>query len=158
MAKSNTLEESWRPLRYNIFNWGDYNKSLIQRGNLLLYFDQDVEDWWFDQEDVLGVGSPRKYSDRCIETVLILKSVFKLAYRQTEGFVNSLLNLMNINNIKSPSYTQINRRSKDLDVGACPIQFSNDLGGFSRCPAFIMQQGHFFSKKRVLLCKKAIFE
>jgi hypothetical protein len=34
------------------------------------------------------------YSDICIEAIMMLKTVFKLPYRQTEGFVSSLLGLL----------------------------------------------------------------
>jgi hypothetical protein len=45
----------------------------------------------------------------------MLKSVYSLAYRQTEGFGRSLLGLLKLE-LEMPSYSQICRRAKDLKV------------------------------------------
>lgn len=60
------------------------------------------------------------YSDLCIETLLMLKVVFKLAYRQTQGFAESLLALMDLT-LAVPCYSQIQRRSGTLDIEAYNI-------------------------------------
>lgn len=60
------------------------------------------------------------YSNLCIETLLMLKVVFKLAYRQTQGFAQSLLKSMELD-LEVPCYTQIQRRSKSLDIEAFHI-------------------------------------
>ncbi|HMQ50444.1 MAG TPA: IS5 family transposase [Saprospiraceae bacterium] len=56
-----------------------------------------------------------------IETLLMLKVVFKLAYRQTQGFAQSLLRLMGIKDLDVPSYSQICRRSISLDIAPYSI-------------------------------------
>lgn len=102
-------------VKYEILNWSSYNKSLVNRGNITIYFEESVlASWYSDCPD--AQGAPFVYSDLCMETLLMLKNVFKLAYRQTEGFANSLLRLMNIESISVPSYSQICRRAGNLEV------------------------------------------
>ncbi|KKE84827.1 hypothetical protein N481_26505, partial [Pseudoalteromonas luteoviolacea S4047-1] len=54
-------------------------------------------------------------TDFAIETCLTLRSVFNLPLRALEGFVNSLLNLMDAP-IHSPGYSCLCKRGKTLDV------------------------------------------
>ena len=39
-------------------------------------------------------GGQRVYSDMAIETGLVVRMVYKLAYRQTEGFLHSIASLL----------------------------------------------------------------
>ena len=41
-------------------------------------------------------GGQRVYSDLAIETSLVVRMVYKLAYRQTEGFLNSIASLLGL--------------------------------------------------------------
>lgn len=107
--------EAKEKVQYKVLNWSSYNKALVNRGNITIYFEQSVLDSWYSDLPNQQ-GSQQVYSDLCIETLLMLKAVFKLGYRQTEGFANSLLTLMNISNIDVPSYSQINRRASSLEV------------------------------------------
>ncbi len=49
------------------------------------------------------------------------KTVFGLAYRQVRGFTVGLLSLLQLDELKVPSYTQINRRFRALDIAAFAI-------------------------------------
>jgi hypothetical protein len=100
--------------KYRITNWSVYNQALVNRGNITIYFSQKAIEGWHDDGPVQR-GGQYVYSDLCIETLLMLKVVFKLAYRQTQGFAQSLLELMGLE-LEVPCYTQIQRRSKSLDV------------------------------------------
>ncbi len=60
-------------------------------------------------------GAPRKYSDLAIETALTLRAVFRLPLRQTEGFLRSLLGLLDLR-LEAPDHTTISRRSAGLKV------------------------------------------
>ena len=55
----------------------------------------------------------RKYSDHAIETAVTVSMVFGLASRQTEGFLRSLLGLLNLDN-DVPDHTTISRRKARL--------------------------------------------
>ena len=105
--------------KYRVINWGAYNKALVNRGNITIYFSDEAIESWYDDGPVQR-GGQFVYSDLCIETLLMLKVVFKLAYRQTQGFAESLLTLMNID-LAVPCYSQIQRRSKELEVDGYAI-------------------------------------
>ena len=74
--------------KYRVTNWAAYNQALINRGSITIYFSQEAIEGWYDDGPVQQ-GGQYVYSDLCIETLLMLKVVFKLAYRQTKGFANS---------------------------------------------------------------------
>ena len=100
--------------KYKLSNWSAYNNSLKQRGSLTIWFEQGLEDKWIfsgKQEP----GGKVIYSDIAIEFCLTIRSLYKLAYRQTEGFVGSLLKLSGLH-MRVPSYTQCNRRSKAVSI------------------------------------------
>ncbi|MBQ4835442.1 IS5 family transposase [Pseudoalteromonas luteoviolacea] len=87
-----------------IKNWSAYNRALIQRGNIAIWLSDDAIQQWQTAEKRGGRGRSNKYSDFAIETCLTLRSVFNLLLRALEGFVNSILNLMNAP-IQSPGYS-----------------------------------------------------
>ena len=59
---------------------------------------------WFDEEAIANwmadktgkPGGQRVYSDMAIETGLVVRMVYKLAYRQTEGFLHSIASLLGL--------------------------------------------------------------
>ena len=58
-------------------------------------------------------GGQRVYSDMAIETGLVVRMVYKLAYRQTEGFLHSIASLLGLG-IEIPDYSTLSRRSRLL--------------------------------------------
>ena len=60
-------------------------------------------------------GAPRKYSDLAIETALMLRGVYRLPLRQTEGFLHSLLESMD-RGLEASDHATLFRRSVDLRV------------------------------------------
>ena len=70
---------------YKITNWRKYNESLVQRGSITFWFcEETVEKWQHDNANS-GVGHPFVYSDTAVECLLVLRELFQLPYRQTEG-------------------------------------------------------------------------
>ena len=100
--------------RYQIRNWSSYNNALKNRGSLTLWIAEDCAEWWYDDGPVQR-GAQYEYSDKCIECLLMLKVVFRLPYRQTQGFAESILALLGIE-VATPSYSQLNRRARDLAI------------------------------------------
>lgn len=98
-----------------IVNWADYNNALVQRGNIAFWFPDDLAKHWFFHGDKTGRGSFKTYSDDAIQLCLTIKSVFKLTLRATEGFVNSIFQLMKIP-LVSPDYSLLSKRAGDLPV------------------------------------------
>ena len=99
---------------YRIKNWSSYNSSLKERGRITLYLTDEAIRCW-GGEKTGKRGGQYIYSDQAIETVLLLKSVFRLAYRQTQGMLEDLFGRLNLK-LAVPSYTQVCRRAKTLAV------------------------------------------
>jgi hypothetical protein len=64
--------------RYRIRNWCAYNRALINRGRLTVWFDEHTVAAWRNTEPPAGPGAPRVYSDLAIECALVFKSVYHL--------------------------------------------------------------------------------
>jgi len=113
-SKSIEKEEKEKKDSYRVTNWSSYNKSLIGRGDITIWIEEEaLANWYYEGPD--QQGAQYVYSDQCIECLLQLKAVFRLPYRQLEGFASSILKLMCFN-ISMPSYTQICRRAKGLTI------------------------------------------
>ncbi len=115
ISKEANNQETAEKKKYRVKNWSSYNQALIGRGDITLWFDESLAQVWHhdgpDQQ-----GAQFVYSDECILALLELKAVFKLGYRQLQGFTNSLLRLVELD-LSPPSYSQICRRAQQLDVG-----------------------------------------
>lgn len=99
---------------YKLTNWSEYNKSLKQRGKLSIWLSDSVkENWYYNGKQ--QPGGQKLYSNVAIEFCLTIKYLYGLGYRQTEGFVEDLFILCNIN-LSVPSYSQLQRRSKTVKI------------------------------------------
>lgn len=101
---------------YRVRNWSSYNKSLVQRGSVTVWISAEVlEGWHPEMEAKRQRGGQVQYSDQAIECLLMLKAVYRLPYRQTVGFAQSILDMLNAN-VRVPDYTTLCKRSPDLRV------------------------------------------
>jgi hypothetical protein len=100
---------------YRIKNWSEYNRSLINRGNITVWFSHDAIDGWISSEKPQGRGRPKEYSDAAIECCLVLRSLFHLPLRATQGFVEGLIHLLEID-IDAPDYTLLCKRAPNLKI------------------------------------------
>lgn len=100
--------------KYRVKNWSAYNKALTNRGRITLWLSDEVITSWYHEGD-RQPGGKMKYSNACIICLLSIKSLFRLGFRQTEGFGRSLISLMGLE-LLIPSYTQLNRRQGKLKV------------------------------------------
>lgn len=103
--------------RYKVKNWSSYNEGLKHRGSLTLWVNKDVINQWEQQcrDEIKPRGGQRQYSDLAIEACLLLRKVYHLPLRQTEGFVKSIFSLAGIK-VAVPDYTTLCRRSNGLKV------------------------------------------
>lgn len=102
--------------KYHIRNWAMYNESLKKRGSITLWIDEDVLGAWKPApEAVRPRGGQKRYSDGAVECLLMVKDVYHLAYRQTEGFAVSLSKLLDVD-LPIPDYSTLNRRAPKLRV------------------------------------------
>jgi hypothetical protein len=105
--------------KYRIMNWPEYNKALIQRGLITIWLDHNTLDQWYYQGPPT-TGGLFRYSERCIQASLAMKAVFRLAFRQTQGLIQSLLAVMKLD-LQVPSYTQLCRRQARIDAFTPPM-------------------------------------
>ncbi len=99
--------------RYRIENWPEYNKALIQRGSITIWFEDKALENWFSNTYTGQAGRPETYSNDAMLMLLILRERFGLTLRSLQGFATSLLLLMKLT-LPVPSYTQICRRAESL--------------------------------------------
>ncbi|MBX3431959.1 MAG: IS5 family transposase [Pirellulales bacterium] len=113
-------------LRYKVLNWREYNAALVRRGDVTLWFDESVVAAWDHANGKAKVGRPFVYSDLAIETLLTLREIFRLPYRQTEGFGKSLAKLMAIE-IAIPDFTSLAKRAAKLNLALDVAQAKGPL-------------------------------
>jgi hypothetical protein len=100
--------------KYHVRNWPEYDRALAKRGDITVWFDEDVIETWTPLRTGRR-GGQRRYSNLAILTALTLRVVFHLPLRQTEGFLNSILRLMDLH-LTSPDHTTLSRRNRDVNV------------------------------------------
>jgi IS5 family transposase len=97
-----------------VMNWREYDESLRRRGSLTVWFSDEVIEAW-KASPRTGRGGRPEYSDLAILTGLTLKAVFRLAYRQTEGLIGSVIGLLGLD-LAVPDHTTLCRRAETLEV------------------------------------------
>jgi hypothetical protein len=99
---------------YRMKNWREYDQSLRDRGDITVWISQDAIDAW--TPPMTGKrGAQLVYSDVAIETALTLRLLFHLPLRQTEGFLGSVLKLMELT-LPCPDHTTLSRRHATGEV------------------------------------------
>ncbi|MGB5660691.1 MAG: IS5 family transposase [Thermoanaerobaculia bacterium] len=101
--------------RYRVRNWPEYNRALVGRGRLTLWFDETAIAGWRANDQSAAPGRPRVYADTTIECALTLKAVFHLSLRATQGFLESVLALLRLE-LPVPDYSTLSRRQPLLAV------------------------------------------
>ena len=116
-----------------VMNWREYDASLRQRGSLTVWFsDEAIEGWRAAPRTTRG-GQPW-YSPLAILTALTLRAVFRLALRQTEGLIGSVLHLLGLA-LAVPDHTTLCRRAGTL--GFCSLMAGLEIkSGLSPRPPF----------------------
>lgn len=97
---------------YNKRDWKAYDRGLINRGNITIWFSQDAVSGWHPPRDVPKQrGRQQQYTDLSIETALTLRLVFHLPLRQTEGFVSSIISMLKLD-LRAPDHSTMSKRGK----------------------------------------------
>ena len=99
---------------YRLRNWPEYGRALRRRGDLTLWFSEEAIAAWHAPAESKP-GGQRVYSDLAIKTALTVRSVYHLALRQTEGFLESPSVRLGLN-LRIPDHTTLSRRAKCLSV------------------------------------------
>lgn len=100
---------------YKITNWSKYNESLVKRGSITFWFCEETIEKWHHTNARPKVGHPFVYSDTAVQCLLVLRELFQLPYRQTEGLGRSLAELMEID-LDIPDYTSLAKRAAKLGI------------------------------------------
>jgi hypothetical protein len=100
--------------RHKVTNWPDYEASLRRRGSLTVWFTEDAIAAWAAEPRTTRGGQPW-YSPLAILTALTVRAVFRLAFRQTEGLIGSLISLLGLT-LRVPDHTTLSRRAASLEV------------------------------------------
>src|ERR671917_1103247 len=100
---------------------------------------------WFTPEAVAawkagprtGRGARHSYSALAIATALTLRAVFRLALRQTEGLIASVLQLLGLD-LPVPDHSTLSRRAATLEVprpkaGSAQVHLLVDSTGLKLC-------------------------
>jgi IS5 family transposase len=99
--------------QYRIRNWQKYNKALVNRGSLTIWFDEKSIAEWHNTQHSGQRGRPQDYSDTAIICALTLRNIFRLPLRATQGLVASLISLLQLH-ITAPDYSTLCRRQSSL--------------------------------------------
>lgn len=105
-----------KKIAYRVRNWKDYNRSLINRGNLTLWFSEDaIKSWYSKPEKRNKRGRPFTYSNTYVELALTLRTLFRFSLRATQGFLEGLISLLGLK-LQVSHYSRLSRRAADLDI------------------------------------------
>src|SRR3982751_6082893 len=112
--------------RHKVANWRAYDASLRQRGSLTVWFTEEAVAAWAAEPRTTRGGQPW-YSALAIPTALTSRAVFRLAYRQAEGLLGSVIGLLGLA-LRVPDHTTLSRRAATLEVPR-PRRSGGDAGG-----------------------------
>lgn len=101
--------------RYRLRNWREYNRALVQRGSLTLWFSAEALSVWQNTERTGKRGHPQTYSETAIETMTTLQEIYHLGVRQTEGLLTSIGELLHLT-VPIPHYSTLSRRRATLEI------------------------------------------
>ena len=101
-----------RESKYRVRNWSEYEAGLRRRGDLTVWLSDDALDSWRAPASGKTSGQ-RTYADIAIEAALTIRMVCHLPLRQTEGFLRSLAQVLEVE-IPVPDHTTLSRRLKKL--------------------------------------------
>ena len=121
--------------RRKVTNWPAYDASLRQRGSLTVWFTEEAVDAWAAEPRTTR-GGQSWYSPLAILTALTLRAVFRLAFRQTEGLIGSIIGLLGLT-LRVPDHTTLSRRAATLEVPR-PRPGSNAEAGGEAAPVHLL--------------------
>ena len=101
--------------RYHSRNWRAYNRALINRGRLTVWFDEHAIAGWRHTAPAAGPGAPRTNADLAIACALVCKSTSQLRLRAAQGFLSSVGELRRLPR-PIPNYRTVSRRQGGLGV------------------------------------------
>src|SRR3954463_3947290 len=124
--------------KHKATNSAAYDAALRQRGSLTVWFTDEAIEGWRAEPPTTPGGQPWD-SPLAILTALTLRAVFRLALRQTEGLIGSVIGLLGLA-LAVPDHTTLSRRAEPLEVprprsdsDAEPVHLLVDSTGLKLC-------------------------
>ena len=127
--------------RHRVTNWAEADAALRQRGSLTVWFTGAALAAWRAEPRTTPGGQPHDAA-LAIPTALTPRAVFRLALRQAEGPIGSILRPLGLD-LAMPDHSTIGRRASTLQVprprsGSEPVHLLADstgvkLGGRNGC-------------------------
>ena len=82
---------------YNQRDWRAYDQALVNQGSITIWFNEEAVSQWNHVKPVkLPRGPPTLYSELAIQTCNTLRFLHKKALRQTQGFVASIIEMLQL--------------------------------------------------------------
>ena len=140
--------------QHRVTNWAEYDAALRARGSLTVWFTPEAIAAWAAAPRTTRGGQP-SYSDLAITTALTLRAVFRLALRQTEGLIGSILQLLDLD-LAVPDHSTLSRRAEILKLpkprsglGSGPVHLLVDSTGLKFCgPGEWLVEKHGIKRRR----------
>src|SRR5215208_5129493 len=140
--------------RHQVINWAAYDAGLRARGSLTVWFTPEAVAAWAAAPRTTR-GGQASYSDLAIATALTLRAVFRLALRQTEGLIGSILQLLDLD-LAVPDHSTLSRRAETLKLpkprsglGCGPVHLLVDSTGLRLCgPGEWLMEKHGTKRRR----------
>src|SRR3954465_7391840 len=138
--------------RHRVTSWPLFAAALRARGSLTVWFTTEAIEAW-RAEPRIGRGGQPRYSSLAITTALTLGAVFRLALRQTEGLIGSVLQLLGLD-LPVPDHSTLSRRAETLEVprprpGSEPVHLLVDSTGLKFCgPGEWLTEKHGTKRRR----------
>ena len=138
--------------KHRVTNWAEYDAGLRARGSLTVWFTAEAIEAWRAEPRTGRGGQPADF-DLAIATALTLRAVFRLALRQTEGLIGSVLQLLGLD-LPVPDHSTISRRAEMLEVprprcGPEPVHPLVDSTGLKLCgPGEWLEEKHGTKRRR----------
>jgi len=123
-----TKQHHFKKHTYRQSNYSDYNKSLKNRGRIDVWISDDILESWQDDVRIYdGTGSTAKYPNSTIEACHYLRMVFKLPLRQTQGFIENILEMFSTDNLQCPDYTLLSKRLCQLGFDTPKFKLNENM-------------------------------
>ena len=100
---------------YRLRNWREYNHALTERGSLTVWFGQDLIEHWTTTACTGKRGASDSYTDLAITTMATLQAIYHLPGRATQGLLQSLLRLLQVE-LTAPHHSTLSRRRARLQL------------------------------------------
>ena len=134
--------------RYRIRNWPNYITALINRGSVSLWIDTHSINHWLNAQPAAGPGRPLFYADAAITCALLIREVYHLPLRQTQGLISSLFYMLKLD-LPIPHYSTLSRRARRLRIKLSATGFNQPLHMLIDSSGFkVYGEGEWYTRLR----------